>query len=365
MPTPPALQQQFEALSDYVQDAADRLDAARWRPPSSGSTARSPTARWSATTPTARCPAASRPRSRCSTPTAPGVVLSSIHHRDQARLYAKQVHDGQAELELSPEEDEAIRLALEGDAASRRPAVAVAGMRPADARRLLRPRGHVHPRGAARRGARRPSSSSCRCPTIYDTVMAVHDGAVERALVPIENSLEGSVNATLDALAMETEDVAILGEVVHPIRALPDRARPRSSWPRSRSSSPIRRPPPSARASSARGCRARRCCPAARPPRRSGRWPSTTGPWAALGNAARGRALRLPGAARRGRGRRRQRDPVRRGSDRAGAPPGGPGSAGSATRPVEDRDRVLGASAPRRRAGSSAACRSSPAGRST
>jgi prephenate dehydratase len=56
------------------------------------------------------------------------------------------------------------------------------------------------------------------CPTIYDTVMAVHDGAVERALVPIENSLEGSVNATLDALAWETEDVAIVGEVVHPIR---------------------------------------------------------------------------------------------------------------------------------------------------
>jgi prephenate dehydratase len=55
-------------------------------------------------------------------------------------------------------------------------------------------------------------------PTIYDTVMAVHDGGVERALVPIENSLEGSVNATLDALAMETEDVAIVGEVVHPIR---------------------------------------------------------------------------------------------------------------------------------------------------
>jgi prephenate dehydratase len=55
-------------------------------------------------------------------------------------------------------------------------------------------------------------------PTIYDTVMAVHGGDVERALVPIENSLEGSVNATLDALAMETEDVAIVGEVVLPIR---------------------------------------------------------------------------------------------------------------------------------------------------
>ncbi len=55
-------------------------------------------------------------------------------------------------------------------------------------------------------------------PTVYDTVMAVHDATVDRALVPIENSLEGSVNATLDALAMETEDVAIVGEVVHPIR---------------------------------------------------------------------------------------------------------------------------------------------------
>jgi prephenate dehydratase len=54
--------------------------------------------------------------------------------------------------------------------------------------------------------------------TIYDAVMAVHNGLVDRVLVPIENSLEGSVNATLDALAMETEDVAILGEVVYPIR---------------------------------------------------------------------------------------------------------------------------------------------------
>jgi prephenate dehydratase len=54
-------------------------------------------------------------------------------------------------------------------------------------------------------------------PTIYETVMAVHSGAAERALVPIENSLEGSVNATLDTLALEAEDVMIVGEVVHPI----------------------------------------------------------------------------------------------------------------------------------------------------
>jgi hypothetical protein len=43
-----------------------------------------------------------------------GVVLSSIHHRDQARLYVKQIHSGQGELELSPEETEAIRVAVEG-----------------------------------------------------------------------------------------------------------------------------------------------------------------------------------------------------------------------------------------------------------
>jgi Protein of unknown function (DUF4446) len=52
-----------------------------------------------------------------------GIVISSIHHRDQARLYAKQVVDGQAQLELSPEEEEAMRVALAGevpDAAERR-----------------------------------------------------------------------------------------------------------------------------------------------------------------------------------------------------------------------------------------------------
>jgi hypothetical protein len=41
-----------------------------------------------------------------------GVVLSCIAHRDNARLYCKQVHGGRGEHELSPEENEAIRLAL-------------------------------------------------------------------------------------------------------------------------------------------------------------------------------------------------------------------------------------------------------------
>jgi hypothetical protein len=43
-----------------------------------------------------------------------GVVLSSILHRAQARLYAKRVEGGVGELELSPEEQEAVQLALQG-----------------------------------------------------------------------------------------------------------------------------------------------------------------------------------------------------------------------------------------------------------
>ena len=43
-----------------------------------------------------------------------GIVLSCIHHRDQARVYGKRVRDGHGELELSPEEAEAVRLAVEG-----------------------------------------------------------------------------------------------------------------------------------------------------------------------------------------------------------------------------------------------------------
>jgi hypothetical protein len=45
-----------------------------------------------------------------------GVILSSILHRDQARLYVKGVRDGRSEFDLSPEEDEAIRAALSDSA---------------------------------------------------------------------------------------------------------------------------------------------------------------------------------------------------------------------------------------------------------
>lgn len=41
-----------------------------------------------------------------------GMVLSAILHRDQARLYVKQVQEGESELELSPEERQAIDAAM-------------------------------------------------------------------------------------------------------------------------------------------------------------------------------------------------------------------------------------------------------------
>jgi len=47
-----------------------------------------------------------------------GVVISSILHRDQARVYVKQVRDGQPEYELSPEEQQAVDAAIAGSPAS-------------------------------------------------------------------------------------------------------------------------------------------------------------------------------------------------------------------------------------------------------
>lgn len=37
--------------------------------------------------------------------------------------------------------------------------------------------------------------------TIYDVIRAVNDGEVKEGVVPIENSVEGSVTVTLDMLA--------------------------------------------------------------------------------------------------------------------------------------------------------------------
>lgn len=53
--------------------------------------------------------------------------------------------------------------------------------------------------------------------TVRDAIMAVQEGRADRAVVPIENSLEGGVAATLDTLAGDATDVRIVRETVHPI----------------------------------------------------------------------------------------------------------------------------------------------------
>ena len=53
--------------------------------------------------------------------------------------------------------------------------------------------------------------------TVYEAVMAVQNAEVDSAVVPIENSIEGSVTATLDTLVHEGPDVRISREVVLPI----------------------------------------------------------------------------------------------------------------------------------------------------
>ncbi|MDZ4655077.1 MAG: prephenate dehydratase [Coriobacteriia bacterium] len=50
-----------------------------------------------------------------------------------------------------------------------------------------------------------PGVEPVPCATIGDVLAAASDGRAEYGVVPIENSVEGSVNATLDALAFDTE----------------------------------------------------------------------------------------------------------------------------------------------------------------
>lgn len=54
-------------------------------------------------------------------------------------------------------------------------------------------------------------------PTVYDAIVAVAERAADLALVPFENSIEGSVRATLDTLTFEVDTVQIVGEHDHPI----------------------------------------------------------------------------------------------------------------------------------------------------
>ncbi len=54
-------------------------------------------------------------------------------------------------------------------------------------------------------------------PTIADALAAVRAGEADMAMVPLENSIEGSVNLTLDELAFGPDELAIRREVLLPI----------------------------------------------------------------------------------------------------------------------------------------------------
>jgi Protein of unknown function (DUF4446) len=110
------MQDAFEALRQYVEDVAVRLDGRL-------SDTEAALRRAIAHRALVRYDAYNELSGRQSVSIAlldderSGIVLSCIHHRDQARVYAKHMQDGQPELELSPEEAEAVRLALTLDPA--------------------------------------------------------------------------------------------------------------------------------------------------------------------------------------------------------------------------------------------------------
>jgi uncharacterized protein DUF4446 len=118
-----SLQEAFEALQEYVADSAlrldERLDGVELA--LTGAISRQALVRYDAYNELSGQQSVSIALldARRS-----GVVLTCIHHRDQARVYAKQVRDGLGELELSPEEAEAVSIALAADPPSRASAAA-------------------------------------------------------------------------------------------------------------------------------------------------------------------------------------------------------------------------------------------------
>src|ERR1700744_4624349 len=102
------LQEAFEALRDYVTDVAEGLEARLGRVETSSLD----TISYSSMV---HYDAYNELSGKQSVSIAlldsnhSGVVLTCIHHRDQARVYAKQLQGGSSDRELSPEEAEAVQ----------------------------------------------------------------------------------------------------------------------------------------------------------------------------------------------------------------------------------------------------------------
>ena len=63
-----------------------------------------------------------------------------------------------------------------------------------------------------------PETEAWPVATVRDAILAVQGGEAERAIVPIESATEGSVDETLDTLALDAPAVTIVREVVLPVR---------------------------------------------------------------------------------------------------------------------------------------------------
>ncbi|HEY8303652.1 MAG TPA: DUF4446 family protein [Solirubrobacteraceae bacterium] len=121
-----SLQQAFEALQEYVGDVASSLDSRLGGVETAldGAITHRALVRYDAYNELSGQQSVSialLDERRC------GIVLSCIHHREQARVYAKQVWEGRSELELSPEEAQAVSAALASDPAASPPPTVTGG----------------------------------------------------------------------------------------------------------------------------------------------------------------------------------------------------------------------------------------------
>lgn len=62
-----------------------------------------------------------------------------------------------------------------------------------------------------------PGAEPIPCASEREAILGVQDGALDAAIVPVENAIEGGVNATIDALIHDAADVRVLAEELLPI----------------------------------------------------------------------------------------------------------------------------------------------------
>ncbi len=149
---------------------------------------------------------------------ATGIVLSSILHREQARFYAKWVVERRVRARPLAGGTRGDRR---GDGWAQGPGVRTRALPPPAGRPVSV--AYLGPAGTFSEDALLAATGGDDVddvpkPTIFEAIQAVAGGEVDRALVPFENSIEGAVRATLDALAFDVEGVAIVGEHDHPVR---------------------------------------------------------------------------------------------------------------------------------------------------